>query len=170
MVDNDFSFKKVKKSLEEEIDETLKKNNEKIRLKEYSDSINRIKFAHNIQENPPEKDFLRTEFHEATQKNEKGEIEHGIAIKETGPEGKTTIEFTNGIFAIDLNTDADWWFNRSCTVFPLLLDQGIRTHVDIKEGFRPEKRKVEFSYLWIAIVIIGLVMVITLVMFLLGGG
>lgn len=61
------------------------------------------------------------------------------------------------IYAIDLNIDAHWWFNHVCTVFPFLLDQGIRTHVDIKDSFKPEKRLPDFNYMFIFFAIIGLI-------------
>jgi hypothetical protein len=62
-----------------------------------------------------------------------------------------------GIYSIDLNVDAHWWFNHVCTVFPLLLDQGIRTHMDLKESFKPEKRLPDFNYMWIVAVVVGII-------------
>ena len=62
-----------------------------------------------------------------------------------------------GIYSIDLNIDAHWWFNHVCTVFPLLLDQSKRTHVDIKDSFKPEKRLPDFNYMFIFFLVIGLI-------------
>ena len=78
-------------------------------------------------------------------------------IKTNPPKpGFMKVDVVPAIYSIDLNIDAHWWFNHVCTVFPLLLDQGIRTHVDIRDSFKPEKRHTDFNLLWIMIIIIGL--------------
>lgn len=82
-------------------------------------------------------------------------IAHEIKNNPPTP-GFMRVDIPPGIYGIDLNTDAHWWFNHVCTVFPLLLDQGIRTHVDIKDSFKPEKRLPDFNYMWIIVLIIGL--------------
>ena len=66
------------------------------------------------------------------------------------------------IYSIDLNTDAHWWFHHVCTVFPFLIDQAVRTHVDIRDSFKPEKRKLDFEYWWILFIPIGLIAAIFL--------
>lgn len=77
-------------------------------------------------------------------------------IKSNPPEpGFMKVDVAPAVYSIDLNTDAHWWFNHVCTVFPLLMDQGIRTHVDIKDSFKPEKRLPDFNYMWILVLIIG---------------
>ena len=78
-------------------------------------------------------------------------------IKSNPPQpGYMKVDVMPAVYSIDLNTDAHWWFNHVCTVFPLLLDQGIRTHVDIKDSFKPEKRLPDFNLLWIIILIAGI--------------
>lgn len=69
------------------------------------------------------------------------------------------------IYSIDLNTDAHWWFTHVCTVFPLLLDQAKRTHIDIKDSFKPERRLPDFNYMFIFIAIIGFIGVFVLTKF-----
>jgi len=66
------------------------------------------------------------------------------------------------IYSIDLNTDAHWWFHHVCTVFPFLIDQAVRTHVDIRDSFKPEKRKLDFEYWWLLFIPIGLIAAIFL--------
>jgi len=79
-------------------------------------------------------------------------------IKKNPPEpGYMKVDIPPGVYSIDLNTDAWWWFNHVCTVFPFLLDQGIRTHMDLKDSFKPEKRLPDFNYMFLAIAIIGIV-------------
>lgn len=86
-------------------------------------------------------------------------------IKTNPPEpGYMKTDITPAVYSIDLNTDAHWWFNHVCTVFPLLMDQGIRTHVDIKDSFKAEKRLPDFNYIWILILIIGLGVMLYLAM------
>ena len=78
-------------------------------------------------------------------------------IKSNPPQpGYMKVDIMPAVYSIDLNTDAHWWFNHVCTVFPLLLDQGIRTHVDIKDSFKPEKRLPDFNFLWIILLIAGI--------------
>ena len=78
-------------------------------------------------------------------------------IKTNPPKpGFMKVDVDPAIYSIDLNTVAHWWFNHVCTVFPLLLDQGIRTHVDIRDSFKPEKRRTDFNLLWVMIIVIGL--------------
>jgi len=79
-------------------------------------------------------------------------------IKRNPPKpGFMKVDVKPGIYSIDLNIDAHWWFNHVCTVFPLLLDQGIRTHVDIKDSFKAKKRLPDFNYIWLVLLIVGLV-------------
>jgi len=82
-------------------------------------------------------------------------IAHEIKNNPPSP-GFMRVDIQPGIYGIDLNTDAHWWFNHVCTVFPLLLDQGIRTHVDIRDSFKPKKRRVDFQYVWLLLIPIGL--------------
>ena len=70
--------------------------------------------------------------------------------------GYMQVDVPPGVYSIDLNTDAHWWFNHACTVFPFLFDQGIRTHVDIKDSFKPEKRLPDFNFVWIILLIAGI--------------
>jgi len=108
-----------------EIDKLLEKS-----TKEQKYTVgDRIRFAHEIKENPPEPGFMK-------------------------------VDLKPKIYSIDLNTDAHWWFNHTCTVFPLLLDQAKRTHIDIKTSFKPEKRHADFNLMFIVVVIIGFVGII----------
>lgn len=79
-------------------------------------------------------------------------------IKTHPPEpGYMKVDVKPAIYSIDLNTDAHWWFNHTCTVFPLLLDQAKRTHTDIKDSFKPEKRLPDFNLMWVMILVVGLI-------------
>ena len=84
-------------------------------------------------------------------------------IKKKPPKPKyMEVKVEPKIYSIDLNIDAHWWFSHVCTVFPLLLDQAKRTHVDIKDSFKPEKRLPDFNHMFIVILFIGLVGVIAI--------
>ena len=76
--------------------------------------------------------------------------------------GFMRVNIPPAIYSIDLNTDAHWWFHHVCTVFPFLIDQAVRTHVDIRDSFKPEKRKLDFEYWWILFIPIGLIAAIFL--------
>ncbi len=67
------------------------------------------------------------------------------------------VDVPPGIYSIDLNIDAHWWFNHVCTVFPFLIDQAIRTHVDVRDSFKPEKRRLDFQYWWLLFIPIGII-------------
>ena len=87
-------------------------------------------------------------------------------IKENPPSpGFMETPVPPGIYSIDLNIDANWWFNHVCTVFPFLLDQGIRTHVDIKDSWKPEKRLPDFNYMFLVIAAVGMIGVVFLTKF-----
>jgi len=91
-------------------------------------------------------------------KNTMGRIRFADRIRNNPPKpGFMKVDVEPGIYSIDLNTDADWWFNRSCTVFPLLLDQAKRTHIDIKDSFKPEKRLPDFNFAFLFILIVGVI-------------
>ena len=94
---------------------------------------------------------------EVKNKNSEDRMRIANEIKSNPPQpGYMKVDIMPAVYSIDLNTDAHWWFNHVCTVFPLLLDQGIRTHVDIKDIFKPEKRLPDFNFLWIIILIAGM--------------
>jgi hypothetical protein len=74
--------------------------------------------------------------------------------------GYMKVDVSPAIYSIDLNTDAHWFFNHVCTVFPLLLDQAIRTHVDVRDSFKPQKRKLDFQYWWVILLPVGLILIL----------
>lgn len=159
MVDKDFSFKSD--DINDKVDEKLSKKKTEI-PKDYAESVDRIKFAETIRNNPPEEGYMEVDFKECEYELEDGTKKKGVAIlgeKKIGDKIKNFILITSGIFAIDLNLDAHWWFDRACTVFPMIIDQSVRTHVDVRDSFKPEKRKIEFPYLWVAVAIVGICMI-----------
>jgi hypothetical protein len=94
---------------------------------------------------------------------DKIKLAHEIRANPPKP-GFMKVEVPPAIYSIDLNTDAYWWFNRISTVFPLILNQGIRTYMDLKDSFKPEKRKIEFPYLFLILAIAGIAVAVILVM------
>ena len=103
-----------------------KKIDEALQTGKIKSTEDRVKFAHDIKQNPPKSGYMK-------------------------------VDVKPGIYSIDLNIDAHWWFSHVCTVFPLLLDQAKRTHVDIKDSFKHEKRLPDFNYAFMFFLIIGLV-------------
>ena len=88
-------------------------------------------------------------------------------IKTSPPEpGYMKVDVKPGIYSMDLNIDAHWWFGHSCTVFPLLLDQAKRTHIDIKDSFKDKKVLPDFNLMWVIFIIIGLMGVFLVTKFL----
>lgn len=48
------------------------------------------------------------------------------------------------------------------TVIPMLVDHTVRTSLDLKNAFRPEKRFLSFQYWWVIFLAIGFVCVLML--------
>lgn len=85
-------------------------------------------------------------------------IQFADKIRKNPPKpGFMKVEVEPKIYSIDLNTDAHWWFTRACTVFPLLLDQVKRTHMDLRDSFKTERRKLDFQYWWVIFLVIGMI-------------
>ncbi len=167
----DFSFKEdVHTVIDKAIEERKKKTGpDEFRIEHVSD---KVRFAKSIKENPPDKGFMQIDADEAIVEYEdeygRTKKEKGIAItsyhekidEKTGKVRKfKKINIHKGIFAIDLNVDAYFWFVRACNIFPLILDQGIRTHLDIKKAHMPEKRRHEFPWILIGLVITGIIFI-----------
>ena len=71
--------------------------------------------------------------------------------------GVMKVEVPEGIHVIDLNTLLDAQLSDCpATVIPMLIDHGVRTAVDIKESYKPEKRLVNFNFWWVVAIILGL--------------
>jgi len=117
----DLSFDKVTKNVDK-----ILKDLESEEKKQHVTGMDRIRFAHDIRNNPPKPGYME-------------------------------VTIPPGVYSLDLNTDAHWWFGTSCTVFSLLLDQTKRTHMDLKDSFKPEKRLPDFNLMWIVLVVVGLV-------------
>lgn len=120
-------------------------------IKEIQHISDKIRFAKQVRQQPPENGFMETKFDQVKAKMADGTTRKGVAITYTNPEGVEEVEFTNGLFSIDLRNDINWFFVRSGLVVPMLLEQGIRTHLDIKKSHEPEKRKKEIPLMLIAI-------------------
>jgi len=72
------------------------------------------------------------------------------------PHGRMTTTLRNEVYAVDLNTLLNSQIvDCPATVIPMLIDHGVRTAVDIKETYKPEKRVLAFQYWWVIVLIIG---------------
>jgi len=86
----------------------------------------KLKLLNDVRENPPKKGVMETRVEE-------------------------------GLYAIDLRALLDAQLTDCpATVIPMLIDHGVRTAVDIKDTYRPEKRILPFEYWWIIFLIIGI--------------
>jgi len=86
------------------------------------------------------------------------------AKKHPPAQGVMGVELTPEKYDIDLNTLVLAQLS-DCpsTVIPMLIDHGIRVAVDIKNAYRPEKRQLNFNYLWVIIFIFGFFAVVWIV-------
>lgn len=172
--DYDFSFKDVEQQVDQFLEDKGKKQKKEIETHHISD---KIKQGLKIKQHLPEKNFLNVKAEEVEvqtkrtdeEGNEIIDKERKVQITHTNKDGKTFTEIVKGIFEIDLNNDAYWWFIRTPTVMPQLIDQSVRTHIDIKNAHKPEKRKIEIPYLLIIAFAIGaLIIVISLISMFMG--
>lgn len=175
----DFSFNI--KDIEGEVDKALSERKQKIGKDEFKIEhiSDKIRFAKTIKEEPPSKGFMQIDARDAVVENKDGTTEKGIAIisyhdEKNGKSGEVErvkkVVVHRGIFSIDLNVDAYFWFVRACNIFPLILDQGIRTHLDIKRAHQPEKRKLELPWALIGLVIAGIIFIFVVFRMIFAGG
>jgi len=72
--------------------------------------------------------------------------------------GEMNQSIKDDIYEIDLDTLLAAQLNDCpATVIPMLIDHGVRTAVDIKNTYKPERRILDFQYWWIIFLIVGLV-------------
>lgn len=65
------------------------------------------------------------------------------------------VEIPSGLYAVDLATLLNAQLvDCPATVIPMLIDHGVRTAVDIKDSYKAEKRKLDFQYWWVLILVI----------------
>lgn len=77
--------------------------------------------------------------------------------------GEMKVELKPGLYEVDLNTLLNAQLSDCpATVIPMLIDHGVRTAVDIKNVYRPEKRYLGFQYWWVIFLAIGFVCVLML--------
>lgn len=110
---------------------------------------------------PIEKPDINTKVDETIQRvRDKLKLQEDI--KNKPPEkGEMTTVIPPGTYAIDLNALVNAQIvNCPGTVIPMLIDHGVRTAVDIKETYKPEKRIISFKWLWAVVLFLG-VMVVT---------
>jgi len=72
--------------------------------------------------------------------------------------GEMLTPIPEGTYAIDLNTLlAAQLVDAPGTVIPMLIDHGVRTAVDIKDTYKPERRVLDFQYWWVIFLVIGMI-------------
>ena len=79
-------------------------------------------------------------------------------VQKSPPEPKDMeVELPDDVYRIDLRTLLNAQLS-DCpsTVIPMLIDHAVRTAVDIKDTYRPERRLPQFEYMWVIFLIIGL--------------
>lgn len=85
-------------------------------------------------------------------------------VEKNPPEpGEMNVELKPDLYEIDLNTLLNAQLSDCpATVIPMLIDHGVRTAVDIKNVYRPEKRYLGFQYWWVIFLAIGFVCILML--------
>lgn len=95
--------------------------------KELKKVKDKIQLANEVREHPPEPEYMNT-------------------------------PIPDDMYAIDLNALYNAQLS-DCpsTVIPMLIDHGIRTAVDIRDTYKPEKRHLDFQYWWVIFLVIGFI-------------
>ena len=102
------------------------------------------------------------------QKRDKIQLVNDVKVKPPTP-GKMNVDLTPGKYAIDLSVLlAAQLSDCPATVIPMLIDHAVRTNIDIKEAYKPEKRILDFHFWWIIILVGGLVAMLFLIQSLFG--
>ena len=83
-------------------------------------------------------------------------------IKENPPPiGSLKTEIKEGLYEIDLDTLLRGQIvDAPSTVIPMLIDHHERVAVDVKESYKPERRRLPFQYWWLFIMLIGFLVMI----------
>lgn len=166
-VNPDFSFKDIHKDIDDALDKKQKEEEKEHKVPNISD---KIKQGLEIKNNPPEKRFLNVEAKEGyiVREDEEGDqtTEKVIVVKHNDEVGEEHVTITKGIFTIDLRNDADWWFTRTPEVIPQLLENVENAAIARKDCYKPDKRKKEYPWITIALIIIGAFIITAMVIFL----
>ena len=82
-----------------------------------------------------------------------------------------SVNIEEGVYQIDLRALLDAQIaDCPATVIPMLIDHGVRTAVDIKDTYKPEKRTLRFEYWWILVLMIIMIAGLWFAMTIFGGG
>ena len=166
----DFSFEDA--DIEKAVDKMLKSSGGDKEKPEVPHISEKIRLGMEIKHNLPDKGYLRV-------KAERGTVKYKDKYGETFEEKKVIItskdvydveyvEITDGLFAIDFRDDCNYWFIRSPNVVPALINQAVRTAIDVKKCYEMEKRRSEIPIWLIAALIGGAVIIIIMLWSLLG--
>lgn len=141
--------------MNDEIDFSKKKQEDKVKVSSVEFEVDKVLEAKKKEEKKTVQSVEKDE--------EFSQVQMAHLIKNNPPDkGYMETKVEPSIYCIDLNVDAHWWFNDVCTVFPLLLDQGKRTHIDLKDSFKEEKRLPDFNYMFIVVLFIGLIGIVAI--------
>jgi hypothetical protein len=152
----DFSFKDVEK----DIDKTLNEKTKEEPTPKVSHISDKIRQGMEIKENLPDKGFLEFKAEEIEIKNKDGTKRKALLTTTRDTEGVDHVEVTDGKYVIDLRNDAEFWFIRSPTVVPQIIQQGIRAAIDRRKSYEPEKRRREIPIYLIAGIAIGAIVIV----------
>jgi hypothetical protein len=155
----EFSFKDVEKDVDEALEKKDKETKEKPEEK-ISHISDKIKQGMEIKENLPDKGFLEFKAEEIKIINKDGTEREALLTTTKDVNGVDHIEITNGQYVIDLRNDAEFWFIRSPTVVPQIIQQGIRAAIDRRKSYEPEKRRREIPVWLIAGIAVGAIVII----------
>lgn len=108
-------------------------------LNKFKDDTAELKILTDIEEKPPQPGYM------------------SVSLGESKEE--------DGLYTIDLNTllAADL-SNCPGTVIPVLLDNTVQTAFEIADAYKPEKIRLPFNWIWIIILIIGVLIVIFVIL------
>lgn len=156
----DFGFKDI----ESDIDKTLEQKGKEKPEEKISHISDKIKQGMQIKENLPTKGFLEFKAEGIKIINKDGSERNALLTTTKDTEGTDHIEVTSGQYIIDLRNDAEFWFIRSPTVVPQIIQQGIRAAIDRRKSYEVEKRRSEIPiWLILAIGIGAFIIVIMLI-------
>ena len=105
-------------------------------LAKFKTDIESLKILDDVQETPPKPGYMKTKLGPGSEPDD------------------------DGLYEVDLDTllAADL-SNCPGTVLPVLIDNTLQTMFAIRDAYKPEKRAISFPWIWIILIVVGLIIV-----------
>ena len=155
--DSDFDFKQTREKIDKELDKRRGTDKDEVKS---SNITEEIKFCLDVKNDLPDEGFLGVKADKVLIKFKDGrEAKKAVMMTSWDVDDVEHVEIVNGLFNIDLRDDANFWFIRSPTVVPSMMDDAKSTGYEIKDCYKPDKRKRELPIWLIVGIVVGAIII-----------